>query len=168
MENSNEQEIKQKRPVFLTVLGILSFITIGFGLLGNVTGLFSGPLSEAEMEQVMNQALKSLEPLNASGMNEMSSSFELIFRTQVYINANFYIHTLITIASLAIGLSGVIFMFQAKKNGFHLYIIYNLINVSSIYLSVPASEVPSIIVISNLIFSALFVFLYSRNLHWMK
>jgi hypothetical protein len=168
MENTNEQEINKKRPVFLTVLGILSFITIGFGLLGNVTGIFSGPLSEKEMNQAMAEALKSLEPLNASGMDDMSASFELVFRTQVYINANFYVHTLITIASFLIGLLGVIFMFKGRKNGFHLYIIYNLINVSSIYLSVPASEVPSIIVISNLIFSALFVFLYSRNLHWMK
>jgi hypothetical protein len=165
MENPNE---KVKRPTFLLVLAILSLITIGFALLGNLSGLISGPLSEDEMELVMSESMKILEPLSASGMNDMSDTFEKVFRMQIYINANFYTQTLITIAYLLIGLFGVIFMLKGKKNGFHLYIVYNILSIVAIYVSVPANEVPNIMIGMNVLFSALFIFLYSRNLHWMK
>ncbi|MES2588953.1 MAG: hypothetical protein V4622_08235 [Bacteroidota bacterium] len=166
MENTSEEQ--KKRPVFLLVLAILSFITIGFGLIGNFLGLLAGPMSPSEMENVMASGLKTVESMQNSGMDSFSESFELIFRMQKYINSNFYPHILVTLLSLIVGFIGVLFMLKGNKKGFHLYIIYNLINVATIYVSVPANEVPNVIIISNVIFAGLFVFLYSRNLHWMK
>jgi hypothetical protein len=166
MGDNNQEE--KKRPVFLTVLSILSLIAIVFGLLGNISELFSGPIPREEMEEMIAESKKALEPLSTNGMNDISDTFDKVFSMQIYINANFYTQTLLTVAYLVVGLFGVIFMMKGKKNGFHLYVVYNIISIVAIYVSVPATEVPNIMIIMNILFSALFIFLYSRNLNWMK
>lgn len=168
MENLTNDQKEKKRPTFLLVLSILSFTTIGLALLGNLGTLLKGPFNENEMETIMAESLSSLQPFIDSGMDNLSNTIEKILKMQEYINSNFYTHNLVTLLGLIIGLLGVIFMLKSKKTGFHLYIIYNIISVTSIYLSVPAGEVPTIVVITNVIFSGLFIFFYSRNLHWMK
>ncbi len=159
---------QKKRPVFLTVLAILSFISIGFGLLGNVMGLIAGPMSATEMEQVTASSMKMIESMDQGGTNNFSDTFAMAFRMEYYKNLNFYPDKLITILGLALGLFGVINMMKGNKNGFHMYIIYNLISIATIYVSVPPSEVPGFFIVVNVLFSGLFVMLYSRNLHWMK
>jgi hypothetical protein len=166
MENSMEEQ--KKRPVFLTVLAILSFISIGFGLLGNVMGLIAGPMSAAEMEQVTSTSMKIIESMDQGGANNFSDTFAMAFRMENYKNLNFYPDKLITILGFVLGLFGVINMMKGNKNGFHMYIIYNLISIATIYVSVPPSEVPGFFIVVNVLFSGLFVLLYSRNLHWMK
>lgn len=167
MENQEFNQQQEKRPTFLTVLSVFSFISIGFGLLGTLLGLISGKMSSEQMEQVKIEAARQVESLQSTGMEDFSQLFEQIFRINEYINNNFYVHNLVSLLSLLVGLFGVLFMLRAQKKGFHMYIIYNILNLLLVYVSVPANEVPSFMTISNLIFSGLFVFLYSRNLKWM-
>jgi hypothetical protein len=75
---------------------------------------------------------------------------------------------LINFGAYAIGLNGVIFMLKGRKLGFHLYIVYNLIALISIYASAPASEIPSFYFILFGIISSVFIFMFSRNLKFMK
>lgn len=166
--DNNDFPQGEKRPKFLTVLCILSFISVGFSLLGNFSALLSGPLSLDELEKVMAESMNLVSTLQEAGNTELSKTLELVLRTQEYINANFYVHTFVTLIGLVCGFIGVFFMFKGRKNGFHFYIIYNVISIISIYVSVPASEVPSIMIVSNMIFSAIFILLYSRNLSWLK
>ncbi|MCE3296487.1 MAG: hypothetical protein K0R65_2201 [Crocinitomicaceae bacterium] len=165
MEQHTEQK---KRPVFLTVLAILSFITIGLGLLGALFGFLAGPLTADQMEQILAQSAEQVEQFNSSGLGSFAETYEQIIRLQQYINNNFYLHNLVSLAGLVLGLIGVIFMLKGNRSGFHLYIMYNLVNLLLVYVSVPVDEVPSFMMVVNLVFSALFIFLYSRNLHWMK
>lgn len=167
IENNDFQQ-ENKRPTLLTVLCILSFISIGFSLLGNFLALLSGPLPLDELEKVMTDSMKLVNTLQEAGNTDLSKTLELVLRTQEYINANFYAHTLVTLIGLASGFMGVLFMFKGRKNGFHFYIVYNILSIVGIYVSVPASEVPTIMIVSNMIFSAIFILLYSRNLSWMK
>lgn len=164
----NETEQQEKRPVFLTVLAVLSFITISIGILGGVFSLLMGKLSEEEMEHMLAKSAAQIEQFNGSGMGGFADTYEQIIKLQEYINSNFYAHNLVSLAGLLTGLFGVIYMLKGYKKGFHLYIIYNLVNLLLVYVSVPVKEVPSFMVIVNLIFSLLFIFLYSRNLYWMK
>ena len=158
----------KKRPVFLTVLAILSLITIGLGTLGALFSFVTGPLSPDQMEQVMAESAEQMERFNSSGMNEFAQTYEQIIKLQEYINNNFYVHNLVSLISLLLGLFGVIYMLRGSRRGFHLYIMYNLSNLLLVYVSVPVKEVPTFMIIVNLDFSGLFIFLYSRNLHWMK
>ena len=152
MENMEEIESRKKRPVFLLVLCILSFVSTGFNFLGNFINIFKGPISQKELNEMLAESSQLISFLDKSGNST---------------NDNFYIHTLVLFITFGLGLFSVFRMYQGYKNGFHMYIIYNLISIVSIYISVPPSEVPSIIIIFSVIFSAFFIFLYSRNLYWM-
>ena len=59
-------------------------------------------------------------------------------------------------------------MYQRNILGFHLYIIYNLAPVGSLYLFISPELVPSVIVMVNALISLVFVFLYAGHLAWMK
>ncbi|MBI2257775.1 MAG: hypothetical protein HYU67_02635 [Flavobacteriia bacterium] len=167
MENSEEVNSNPKRPTFLLVLCILSFISTGFNLIGNIVNLLKGPLSQDELNVVLQEMQQLSDMVNQSGSG-FTELFEKLAKITQFTNDNFYMHEFILIASFALGFYGVLKMYQGIKNGFHLYIIYNLLSISSIYVSVPPSDVPSFIVIFSVIFSGIFIFMYSRNLHWMK
>ncbi len=168
MEDHQLMEQEDKRPTFLLVLCILSFVSIGFSFLGNISALFSGPIPADELEKIMASSLKMVTALQDSGNTDVSNLLEKAIRTQEYINLNFYQHTIITLLSLIVGFIGVFLMFNKSKRGLHYYILYNIITVLLIYVSVPLSEVPTFMVMTNLFICVLFVYLYSRNLHWMK
>lgn len=166
MENQEIPSQEAKRPVFLTVLSIFSLIFIGFSLIGILLGLLSGKLSSEQMELMKIDTYKLVEQFQGSGMEDFSTLFEQSFRMLEYQNNNFWMHNLISLLCFLTGFLGVIYMIKAFKKGFHMYIIYNIIYVLLIYVSVPANEVPTYTIIVNVIFSGLFIFLYSRNLKW--
>ncbi len=157
-----------ERPTFLKVLCILSFISIGLSLIFSLGSLVGGPQSEEEMIAQKVQLLEANEELRDSGMTGMADMMEQITRMNESINANFYSASIVSILALLIGFYGVFSMWQGKKLGFHLYIVYSLISVGQLYLFVSPADIPTIAIVFNLIVAAVFVFMYSRNLHWMK
>ena len=85
-----------------------------------------------------------------------------------YYQESFYSFQLVQFLCIGCGLAGAIWMFKGKKIGFHLYIIYSLISLGSMYIFIPFSEVPSYSILFNGLFSGLFIWMYSRNLSWLK
>jgi hypothetical protein len=169
MENQldyNQQPVE--RPTFLKVLCILSFISIGLSLVFSLGSLVGGPQSEDEMIAQKVELLEANDELRDSGMDGFADMMEQMTRMNESINANFYMASVVSILALLIGFYGVFSMWQGKKIGFHLYIVYSLISVGQLYLFVSPADIPSIAIIFNLIVAAVFVLLYSRNLHWMK
>jgi TM2 domain-containing membrane protein YozV len=161
-------EPKMERPTFLKVLSILSFISIGLSLLSGVYSLITGPLSDEQMLEQKVELLKSTDELRSAGMDGFVKLLEQIQRMSESINQHFYAVSLVSILVLGIGLFGVLKMWMGKRIGFHLYIIYSLLTVGQLYLFVASADVPSVVVIWNLVIAALFIFMYSRNLKWMK
>jgi hypothetical protein len=169
MENQldyNEQPLE--RPTFLKVLCILSFISIGLSLVFSLGSLVGGPQSEDEMIAQKVELLEANDELRDSGMDGFADMMEQMTRMNESINANFYMASVVSILALLIGFYGVFSMWQGKKLGFHLYIVYSLISVGQLYLFVSPADIPSIAIIFNLIIAATFALLYSRNLHWMR
>ena len=129
-ENAAPAAEAGKRPVFLTVLCILSFIAAGFGILayvGAITamGAASAISSSIEGMEGVGEAMESVGP--SMGM------------TWAYIIVGF----LTTI----IGLIGVIKMWKLKKQGFMLYagssvvsmimaIVYSGFNIGGIIIPI--------------------------------
>jgi len=157
-----------KRPVFLTVLCILTFVTSGFSLIGLITSAVSGPASPDELEQSMAVAMQSVNQLRDMGADNAADLFEKVFHWTEYMNQSFYLMLLVNCITFALGLGGALLMWSGRKIGFHSYILYNILGTASIYFAVPASEVPTVIIILQVVFSLIFIFMYSRNLHWMK
>ena len=161
-------EENKRRPTFLTVLCILTFITTGFNL---VAGLFNvvitGRQSEEAMLEAKVQMAESVTGLKELGMTSFVDFMEKLERMTVEINDNFYMAAIVSLITVAIGLFSALKMWKGFKVGFHLYIVYNLLAIAGIYLYVSPGNIPSFVVIVNVILSAIFVFMYSRNLHWM-
>lgn len=165
IDNSPE---KEPRPSFLTVLCVLSYISIGLALSSGFMGLISGPMSEDLVLQQKLEWAKMADELRSVGADGFVAIIEQFQRMLDSLNANHYGNTIVTILVRLIGIVGVIFMWQGKKNGFHIYIIYSILAVIQMYFFVSPVDIPTVMVVVNLVISGLFVFLYSRNLKWLS
>lgn len=165
--NEDVQE-NRKRPVLLTVLCILSFIVVGFGLLGVLFSLIGGQPSAEEIETTYNLSIQASGDMRDRQIIWLAEMLEQTADLVAYQQHRYWSVLLINALTMITGFVGVLFMFKGKKLGFHLYIIYNLLSVGGTFLIAPSSMVPMASVIMSLILSGLFIFLYSLNLKWMN
>ncbi len=169
----SEQELDQtgtpevKRPTFLKVLCILSFISIGFSTFSTLGSLIMGPEDEETMIEQKATMMESTAELREAGMNGLADLMDQIQRMSESLNEHFYAVTLSSLLTVVVGFFGVFMMWKGKKLGFHLYIVYNLIGLGNLYLFVNPADVPTFAVIWSLLLSTVFIVMYSRNLHWM-
>jgi hypothetical protein len=163
-----QPEQRPSRPVFLTVLCILTFITSGFSGIGLIYSTITGPMSGDEVEKAVTEGLVMANKLRETGSEGMAGVFDKIAHLAEYTNQSFYLILAVNCVIFILGLGGALLMWRGRKIGFHSYILYNILGTISIYFAVPVSEVPTLIVILQVIFSAAFIFMYSRNLHWLK
>lgn len=167
MENELTQQ-EEKRPTFLVVLCILTFINTGLNILTSLVQLISGPTSEEQLLQEKVELTKAANEMKDTGMDALANMMEQLQAMTADIQANFYIAMTVALVAPLIGLFGALKMWKGEKLGFHLYIIYNLIAVGGIYLYVSPQNIPSLSIIFGLLLSGIFIFMYSRNLHWVK
>jgi hypothetical protein len=171
MENySNYSEEPQKsiRPTFLKVLCILTFISAGYSQLSTVLQLMVGPASKEQLTQQKVVLAKSIDQFKDLEADWMVAFIQKMIKMTEAMNFHFYLFNLLSLLFLTIGIVGAIKMWTGHRIGFHLYIVYSLLATSHLYFVMSPQDVPSVYVIFNLIVSGIFVFMYSRNLHWMK
>jgi hypothetical protein len=160
----SEKEMQQSRPKGLTVLCVLTFISTGFSLLTELFNLFKGPMNKEQLNESKVEMSKAIDEMRSLNMDAIAEMFEKLQRITEVLNAQFYFATLTTIVVLSIGLLAAFFMWQGKKAGFHLYIVYSLLVAVQLYLFVSPSTIPTAILVWNILISGLFVLLYSRHL----
>lgn len=169
--NSTEevQNLEQNnRPQYLKVLCILTFIYTIFSLLVALLGFLQGPLSSAEVEKQNVEFAKQIVQLQEIDANYMVGVMHQVQLMVEDMNTNFYIAMISKLVWASLGAFAALQMWKGKKIGFHLYIIYCLLEVVQLYLITSPSNIPMIIVIYDLIVSGIFVLMYSRNLSWLK
>lgn len=167
----DEMEVEQRknRPGLLTVLCILSFISTGLGFLMQLFNLLvTGPVSEDAMIAQRAELATSRNEMKNLGMSGFADVMDQLSSMMVEINNSFYLAGVITLFVSAIGFFGVLDMFKGRKRGFHMYIIYCILSIASLYIYVSPANIPTFMIVVNLIFSGLFVGLYSINLKWLK
>ncbi len=135
----------KNRPELLTILCILTFIGSGTSLLANgVLYLMFDQLKEL----IEQQSVFSL----------MGSDVDLSFLLDI--KSGFFLAQLLI---YALSLYGAVQMFQLRKIGFHLYAIAQIA-----LLIIPKIFVPNLpFPFFELMVSAVFVYLYYKNLHLM-
>ncbi|PHR44744.1 MAG: hypothetical protein COA32_14095 [Fluviicola sp.] len=169
MENQELENEKPKRPTFLVVLAVLSYISIGIGTLGVLFSLISGPISQEQLEQQEAQLYESINVLNDAGMDDFVTIIETSSNQAKYINNEvFYSFNIINLLSLIIGFMGVFLMMKLKKVGFHLYVAYSLLPIIIIYALIPMNLIIGVSIIASVILSAIFCILYGLNLKHME
>jgi hypothetical protein len=164
----NPIEKRHDRPVLLSVLCILTYISCGFGALSVLLGLISGPPTPDEIAATENAMLESINMLREQGAGTAAGLMEQMSVMFSYGNDKFWLVLAINAISVTLGILGAAFMWRGRKTGFHLYIIYNILSILTVYVSVPIEHVPAYLTITNVILSLIFILLYSRNLKWMK
>lgn len=138
---TQNQETKPKRPQLLTILCIFTFIGSGMGVLGFFAVLVN---YETSME-----ALKLL--------------YADVPEANFLLNApqDFF---LVTFILMAFSVFGAILMWNLRKIGFHFYTSSQLIYLILPFIYFNNETNPML----NIILTALFVYLYSRNLKYMR
>jgi hypothetical protein len=164
----DEIEQRPKRPRFLTILCILTLVNTGLSVITSMLSLLHGPISEDEMLEQRVQFLKSADEMRTMDMPAFAEMMEQIQRMSESTNANFYPSTFTSLLILGSGIAGAILILKGKKLGFHMYIGYSLLAVLQLYFFTSPSDIPTMAIVFGLLFSGLFVFLYSRNLYWLN
>lgn len=169
MENLEFENEKPKRPTFLVVLAVLSYISLGIGSLGVLFSLISGPSSQEQMEQQEAQLYESIQVMNEAGMDDFVSIIETSSQQAKYINNEaFYAYNILNLLSIIIGFIGVFLMMKLKKLGFHLYVAYSLLPIIIMYAIIPMDLIIGASIIVSVILSAIFCVLYGLNLKHME
>jgi hypothetical protein len=165
LENNQEEE---KRPTFLLVLCILTFVNTGFTILGGISGIISGPPSKEEIKAANVELAKSIEQLEKVSLDYWVDVIKRIQLMTEAMYANFVAYNVVSILVAIAGVAAATLMLKGKKLGFHVYICYSFLYVLQGYLFVSAAVIPSFIIIINLLIAGVFVLLYSRNLNWLN
>ncbi len=168
MENVDYQEVEEiqeekKLPVFLRVLCILSFIYIGIILMPAIFGLFSGPLSETELNESF-QKVSSLVP-NSINKKEKAHLLELAYEKQKTMNDKFYLNATVNIWVYSMGFFGVFKMYKKRqRSGYYLYLVYSALTVFSMFLILPVKLITFDEIITLVLWTGIMVALYTVNL----
>lgn len=158
----------QKRPTFLKVLCILTFISTGTSFFGPVFQLIRGPQTARELTLQKRVMAKAIDDLRDLHQDYIANLYEQLSATAVELNNVHYLYNATLLLMVLLGLGGALLMWHRRKLGFHLYIVYSLFSALGVYLFVSSGSYPVVFAITSLIFSGAFVFMYSRNLSWMK
>ena len=156
-----------RAPRFLLTLVILTLLNTGLALLGGVFSLVVGKPSEKEILESKVQMARSIVELRKLKMDDFVDVFTKMEAINDAMYANFMMFNLLGIFIAGIGAASAFMMLKRMKLGFHAYIVYSFLSILSVYAFVAPVNVPSILILTNAIFSGLFVFLYSRNLKWL-
>lgn len=166
----DDQEFQPTRkPTFLVVLAILSFITITLNFFQYLVSLISGPMNQEAWELYEATMYESVGQMNDLGMTGMAAMVEQVIQMSYIANFDYFVmNNVLQLITLLIGAVGVFLMLQLKKVGFHLYVIYSLLPVVLLYTLFPVEAIPTFIVVATLVISAIFCVLYALNLKHMK
>ena len=162
-------EIQQNqitRPTLLTVIGILSFIGLGYRIL---TGLINAALGTAtsSIAPFLNELFENevdLSDVPESLQGFIASIFDAV--TKLLTNVTGIYLTVVLLSVIA--LLGVIMMWQLRRSGFYMYAASRSLIAFVPFIFIGYNLVSLLWFISSIIFGILFIVLYSLNLKEMS
>tara|TARA_B110000285_G_scaffold173398_1_gene194276 strand:- start:703 stop:1215 length:513 start_codon:yes stop_codon:yes gene_type:complete len=153
-------EAPRKRPAFITVLAILSWIYVAMGVIGP---LFNSLSSEEKQIEQIDQAIAIYEDTD-----EMPLRDEIIELAEAS-KDNLRITNLGNLIFLLVEGIAVFMMFNLKRNGFWLYTLAQIGMVSLMIMVMPWPNLISTLTVCFTLFLVLlFEILYAVNLKHMK
>lgn len=158
--------MNEKRGSTLKVISILSWIYIGLSMLATLPGVFSGPLTPEELELVKVELLEASTPETEEVFGEgfIQENISMLERSNEY----HYSIMGLNISGLILGFYAVFLMYNLKKNGFYLYIVYSFIPVLSQLIFFESGTMRNIAIGFWIFIAALFILLYGLQLKRMS
>jgi hypothetical protein len=152
----------KKRPTFLTVLCILSFIGCGWGIISGIKNYFDAKtmLSTANLTKDVG-AIQGVDAKTSEAA--VNSAVQLLGIDPVKISNGNLMMGLISVVVLI----GVLMMWMLKKPGFYIYTI-GQIAILGVMFGYIGGAFGGIMGIVTAIFSIAFIVMYAVNLKAMK
>lgn len=162
-----EQYRFNRSKKFVKVLCILSFISIGFGIIGALGNLAVGKQSIEQYEDTEAILYGTYADMGIDLENFPSVITALEFQKHVNFES-FYINILLAIVALSAGLFGVLKMLKMEKKGYHFYIVYCALPLITFFVVAPLDLIHWTFFAGPIFTSALFLILYGVNVKHMK
>jgi hypothetical protein len=154
-----------KRPQFLTVLCILTFIGAGFGLLMGLWHLMTAGETQAAAAMLNGMAdSASSEMGDMPGMESMNSLMDGAMKAAKYA----YVLAGVEIVTNLLCLLGAVMMWKQKKTGYFLYVAGQLTAIILPIVLVGFGGIFGGIMILMAIFPIAFIIMYGLNLKHMN
>lgn len=161
-----EPNISGKRGQTLKVLAILSWIAIGLSTVVLLFTIARGPYSAEEMDEqkvvlLSGMTDEMIEILGEDYVNETVMTMEVT-------NNLFYSIYGFSLAHSVLGFYAVFLMFNLKKRGFYLYLIYSIVPIFSTFGFYGMGTMMIFSVVFSSLISLLFCILYGYQLKRMS
>ncbi|MFA8433567.1 MAG: hypothetical protein ACEPOZ_03525 [Marinifilaceae bacterium] len=156
------QNLPAKRPTFLTVLCILTFIWSGLKIIGNFINLIFSSFRNNFDLSFFDDILTDIDDEFAYQIVE--NAFEVLQRA---IDHGFAI-ALSNLLLYGLNLTGAILMFQLNRKGFYLYVAAQVLLLAVTPVFVGWNFLSAFSVFWGGMFAVLFIVLYSLNLKHMR
>lgn len=158
------------RPVFLTVLCVLTFLFSGFSLITSVNQYIKADAKAAEARIAMEKAKSDIQQNPNKSEPGVKFAEKMINSMSILANpGNIKNSAVSSLLTSIFCLIGAFLMWQLNKKGFYLYVVGTLIGIVAPFMIYGATN---LLAIGSSVFIAffgiIFVILYAVNLKVMK
>jgi len=163
-EDLDDDFTAKKRPDFLTTLITLTWITVGFVVLGSISSFTNDSNSLDQMDEAM--AIFDDMPTDNELTVKMMIDFKVYFQASI---DNLQSINLTNLILYLIEGFAALLMFNLNKMGYWLYLLCQIGFVVAAYSFFPSNNIMTSIIIGYTLFtSILFLILYGVNLKHLK
>lgn len=119
-----EEQIK-KRPTFITVLGILGFIGVGWQIISGFIQMAAGAVTSAMVDagQEISEGMSEIEGMSETMGSEGMEQLNNVANEGVALLQHQSTLGIIGIIAAIVCLVGIILMWKLKKTGFYIYVL---------------------------------------------
>lgn len=157
----NSNSIAKSRPMFLTILCVITFIGSLAGIIININGYVKAP---EEVEMISSG--KSKTQLRNLFINSQVNSSEPVSIGNLNI-ANYQKYSIGCIVSYILCLVGAVLMFRLKRTGFYSFTLGTFFNLITHFLLFGDNFGAMGLSILAALSGFVFVILFATNLKWM-
>ena len=164
-----DNSLSRRRPTFLTVLCIITFVVSGYNLVMAIVGVFSKKsFDPAQWQDLSNQMAEAMSGTDAASQ-EMATRLMEAFSQMIQAGIeNALTLGLVAVAASALSILGAYFMFKLKKIGYYTYIVAKVIGVL-IPLIIYGVNIVTLMMFGFIaLIGVLFIILYGINRKYMS
>jgi hypothetical protein len=165
MENFPQVAEPKKRPDFLTVLCILTFLGSGLGIFNNLTKYVNSDIISSVAKEAIDMSKENIDSAGSTESGKKLADKLLSGASDLMNPAKLKQNYLLSMISNAITLLGAFLMFRLKKIGYWTYVAGIVVLVATPLIIFGAGNILSLGMTLGLGFvGILFIVLYSLNL----
>lgn len=169
-ELSNFDDKPQTRPMFLTILCVITFLFSGFSIISSANQYLKADAKALEAKTEMEKSLTEMRQNPNKSDPGVKIAEKMISSMSILANPeNIKKSAIASILTSVFCLIGAFLMWSLNKKGFYLYVIGTLIGIVAPFIIYGATN---ILAIGSSVFIAffgiIFVILYAVNLKVMK